>query len=78
MGQAVTWPIHFDVSEDAEIAKNVALDSVATALPSMVLPARHGHKSSYGMSPMGLEVGRLGGCELHKLQSCWLGGWLEG
>ena len=37
---------HLLVNEDAEIAKNVAPDCVATALPIMVLPVPGGPKSS--------------------------------
>ncbi|KAH3683465.1 hypothetical protein WICPIJ_005549 [Wickerhamomyces pijperi] len=39
-------PKYFDVKEDAEILKNVDLDSVATALASMVLPVPGGPNRS--------------------------------
>lgn len=37
---------HFDVKEDAETLKNVASDSEATALASMVFPLPGGPKRS--------------------------------
>ncbi len=38
-------PTHFDVREEAEMLKNVEFDSLAIALPIIVLPVPGGPKS---------------------------------
>lgn len=45
-GKRETIHTHFDVSEEAETLKKVALDSEATALASKVFPVPGGPKSS--------------------------------